>query len=100
MLTLHAHPQEDDDAPNADTFIKKAGFLLSDNQDEALELQYNTCYARILDAKVRAVPAASGCVPADAAARAAAFHRGGAALLPPQPASEARDWCVHAPVRA
>ena len=45
--------QEDDDALSADKFIQKAGFLLSESKDEALELQYNTCYARILDSKVR-----------------------------------------------
>ena len=63
---------EDEDALNAETFIKKAAFLLPESKgrhacarlehsphsctthtDEALELQYNTCYARILDAKVR-----------------------------------------------
>jgi hypothetical protein len=27
--------------------------LLSESKDEALELQYNTCYARILDSKAR-----------------------------------------------
>ena len=49
-----AASQEDDDALSADKFIQKAGFLLSESKDEALELQYNTCYARILDSKVRA----------------------------------------------
>jgi COP9 signalosome complex subunit 4 len=45
--------QEDDDALSAETFIKKAAFLVAEAKDEALELQYNTCYARILDSKVR-----------------------------------------------
>ena len=54
MLTRRPRAsQEDDDALSADKFIQKAGFLLSESKDEALELQYNTCYARILDSKVR-----------------------------------------------
>jgi COP9 signalosome complex subunit 4 len=52
-LTRTRGTQEDDDAANADTFIKKAGFLLADSKDEALDLQYNVCYARILDSKAR-----------------------------------------------
>lgn len=58
-LTLFAQPaQEDDDALQAETYIKKAAPILSaeskDGQkDEALELQFKTCYARILDSKVR-----------------------------------------------
>ena len=50
--------QEDDDALSADKFIQKAGFLLSESKDEALELQYNTCYARILDSKRKFIEAA------------------------------------------
>ena len=53
VLTCRARSQEDDDALSADKFIQKAGFLLSESKDEALELQYNTCYARILDSKAR-----------------------------------------------
>mmetsp|Transcript_38359 Transcript_38359/g.95192 ORF Transcript_38359/g.95192 Transcript_38359/m.95192 type:complete len:405 (-) Transcript_38359:261-1475(-) len=49
---------EDDDALNAETFIKKASFLLEACKDDALELQFKTCYARILDAKRRFVEAA------------------------------------------
>lgn len=50
---------EDDDAANADTFLKRAGFLLAEVGDPALELQYNTCFARILDAKRRFLEAAT-----------------------------------------
>mmetsp|Transcript_45898 Transcript_45898/g.73459 ORF Transcript_45898/g.73459 Transcript_45898/m.73459 type:complete len:406 (+) Transcript_45898:100-1317(+) len=49
---------EDDDALNAETFIKKASFLLAACKDDTLELQFKTCYARILDAKRRFVEAA------------------------------------------
>lgn len=49
---------EDDDAVNADTFIKKASFLLSACKDDTLEYQFKTCYARILDGKGRFVEAA------------------------------------------
>ncbi|GAQ90122.1 hypothetical protein KFL_006030050 [Klebsormidium nitens] len=42
---------QDDDAVNAETFIKKASFLVNSCKEEALELQYKVCYARILDAK-------------------------------------------------
>jgi len=49
---------EDDDALSADAFIKKAAFLVAEAKDEALELQYNTCAARILDAKRRFLEAA------------------------------------------
>lgn len=50
--------QEDDDALSAEAFIKKAAPILSAGskdglKDEALELQYKTCYARILDSKAR-----------------------------------------------
>ena len=96
MLTRRPRaPQEDDDALSADKFIQKAGFLLSESKDEALELQYNTCYARILDSKVRPGQLAgrlsfelqltTGC-PFRAAAQ---IHRGGAAVLSPQPARKA-----------
>eukprot|EP00217_Crustomastix_stigmatica_P000312 CAMPEP_0183820046 /NCGR_PEP_ID=MMETSP0803_2-20130417/64444_1 /TAXON_ID=195967 /ORGANISM="Crustomastix stigmata, Strain CCMP3273" /LENGTH=383 /DNA_ID=CAMNT_0026064937 /DNA_START=1477 /DNA_END=2625 /DNA_ORIENTATION=- len=49
---------EDDDAVQADHYIKKASFLLSGCSDEALELQYKTSYARILDSKRRFLEAA------------------------------------------
>lgn len=49
---------EDDDAVLADNYIKKASFLLSGCKNEALELQYKTCYARIMDSKRRFLEAA------------------------------------------
>ena len=49
---------EDDDALSAEAFIKKATPLLSGSKDEALELQFKTCYARIQDAKRRFLDAA------------------------------------------
>ncbi|KXZ48200.1 hypothetical protein GPECTOR_29g107 [Gonium pectorale] len=49
---------EDDDSVNAEMYIKKAASLISACKDEALELQYKTCYARILDAKRRFLEAA------------------------------------------
>lgn len=49
---------EDEDSVNAETFIKKAAALITAAKDEALELQYKTCYARILDAKRRFLDAA------------------------------------------
>eukprot|EP00899_Mesostigma_viride_P016333 jgi/Mesvir1/24700/Mv21983-RA.1 len=42
---------EDDDAVSAETYIKKASFLMTGCKDPALQLQYKVCYARILDAK-------------------------------------------------
>lgn len=50
---------EDDDAVSAETYIKKASPLLVSCKDETLELQYKTCYARILDAKRRFLEAAT-----------------------------------------
>lgn len=44
---------EDDDHINAEVFIIRASSLIGSCQDEALQLQYKTCYARILDAKRR-----------------------------------------------
>eukprot|EP01018_Ginkgo_biloba_P014861 Gb_20363 [translate_table: standard] len=49
---------EDDDAVNAETFIKKASFMVSNSQDEALNLEYKICYARILDMKRKFLEAA------------------------------------------
>ncbi|GFR45768.1 hypothetical protein Agub_g7222 [Astrephomene gubernaculifera] len=49
---------EDDDSVNAEMYIKKAAALISGCKDEGLELQYKTCYARILDAKRRFLEAA------------------------------------------
>ncbi|KAG2499790.1 hypothetical protein HYH03_002087 [Edaphochlamys debaryana] len=49
---------EDDDPVNAEMYIKKAAALISSCKDEALELQYKTCYARILDSKRRFLEAA------------------------------------------
>eukprot|EP00884_Botryococcus_braunii_P007009 jgi/Botrbrau1/16309/Bobra.0066s0077.1 len=44
---------EDEDHVSAETFIKKASALISSCKNEELELQYKTCYARILDSKRR-----------------------------------------------
>ncbi|GLJ14883.1 hypothetical protein SUGI_0242150 [Cryptomeria japonica] len=49
---------EDDDAVNAEIFIKKASFMVSNSHDEALNLEYKVCYARILDMKRRFLEAA------------------------------------------
>lgn len=49
---------EDDDAVNAETFIKKASFLVNNKHDEALNLEYKVCYARILDMKRKFLEAA------------------------------------------
>jgi COP9 signalosome complex subunit 4 len=50
---------EDDDAVSAETYIKKASSLLTSVKNEELELQYKTCYARILDSKRRFLEAAT-----------------------------------------
>ncbi|EFN55852.1 hypothetical protein CHLNCDRAFT_48784 [Chlorella variabilis] len=50
---------EDNDAVSAETYIKKASSLLAACKNEALELQYKTCYARILDSKRRFLEAAT-----------------------------------------
>ncbi|MEW5307383.1 MAG: hypothetical protein WDW38_001246 [Sanguina aurantia] len=42
---------EDDDSVSAESYIKKASALIGASADQGLELQYKTCYARILDAK-------------------------------------------------
>ncbi|PON40469.1 Winged helix-turn-helix DNA-binding domain containing protein [Parasponia andersonii] len=49
---------EDDDAVNAEAFINKASFLVSNSQQEVLNLQYKVCYARILDLKRKFLEAA------------------------------------------
>ncbi|KAL6648637.1 hypothetical protein ACP70R_012861 [Stipagrostis hirtigluma subsp. patula] len=49
---------EDDDAVNAEAFINKASFLVTNSQQEVLNLQYKVCYARILDLKRRFLEAA------------------------------------------
>ncbi|KAA3453621.1 COP9 signalosome complex subunit 4-like [Gossypium australe] len=48
----------DDDAVNAEAFINKASFLVSNSQHEVLILQYKVCYARILDLKRKFLEAA------------------------------------------
>ncbi|XP_054789593.1 COP9 signalosome complex subunit 4-like [Prosopis cineraria] len=48
----------DDDAVNAEAFINKASFLVSNSQQEVLNLQYKVCYARILDLKRKFLEAA------------------------------------------
>ncbi|KAI8472823.1 MAG: hypothetical protein J3K34DRAFT_413139 [Monoraphidium minutum] len=50
---------EDDDPISAEQFIKKASSLMGAAKDEVLELQYKTCYARIMDSKRRFLEAAS-----------------------------------------
>lgn len=50
---------EDDDPVSAEQFIKKASSLMGAAKDEVLELQYKTCYARIMDSKRRFLEAAS-----------------------------------------
>ncbi|KAK3148095.1 hypothetical protein QOZ80_3BG0290680 [Eleusine coracana subsp. coracana] len=49
---------EDDDAVNAEAFINKASFLVTNSQHEVLNLQYKVCYARILDLKRKFLEAA------------------------------------------
>ncbi|KAI9082136.1 hypothetical protein K1719_035876 [Acacia pycnantha] len=49
---------EDDDAVNAEAFINKASFLVSNSQQEVLNLQYKVRYARILDLKRKFLEAA------------------------------------------
>ncbi|KAL2924257.1 COP9 signalosome complex subunit 4 [Bienertia sinuspersici] len=49
---------EDDDAVNAEAFINKASFLVSNSQNEVMNLQYKVCYARILDLKRKFLEAA------------------------------------------
>ncbi|WJX49614.1 COP9/signalosome complex subunit Csn4 [Trifolium repens] len=49
---------EDDDAVNAEAFINKASFLVSNSQQEVLNLKYKVCYARILDLKRKFLEAA------------------------------------------
>ncbi|KAI3464979.1 hypothetical protein Pfo_021642 [Paulownia fortunei] len=49
---------EDDDTVNAEAFINKASFLVSNSQHEVLNLQYKVCYARILDLKRKFLEAA------------------------------------------
>ncbi|KAL3505282.1 hypothetical protein ACH5RR_035123 [Cinchona calisaya] len=49
---------EDDDAVNAEAFINKASFLVSNSRHEVLNLQYKVCYARILDLKRKFLEAA------------------------------------------
>ncbi|KAJ9129165.1 hypothetical protein P3X46_034049, partial [Hevea brasiliensis] len=43
---------------NAEAFINKASFLVSNSQHEVLNLQYKVCYARILDLKRKFLEAA------------------------------------------
>ncbi|KAL5217575.1 hypothetical protein ABZP36_018259 [Zizania latifolia] len=49
---------EDDDSINAEAFINKASFLVTNSHQELLNLQYKVCYARILDLKRRFLEAA------------------------------------------
>lgn len=49
---------EDEDSVNAEVYIKKAAALIGSCKDDCLELQYKTCYARILDSKRRFLEAA------------------------------------------
>ncbi|PSS31353.1 COP9 signalosome complex subunit like [Actinidia chinensis var. chinensis] len=49
---------EDDDAVNAEAFINKASFLVSNSHNEALNWTYKVCFARILDLKRKFLEAA------------------------------------------
>lgn len=49
---------QDDDAGNAETYIKRATPLIPTNTDRGLDLQFKSCYARILDSKRRFLEAA------------------------------------------
>ncbi|KAK4387528.1 COP9 signalosome complex subunit, partial [Sesamum angolense] len=49
---------QDDDAVNAEAFINKASFLVTNSRHEVLNLQYKVCYARILDLKRKFLEAA------------------------------------------
>ncbi|OVA04507.1 hypothetical protein BVC80_1715g20 [Macleaya cordata] len=49
---------EDDDAVNAEAFINKASFLVSNSQHKVLNLQHKVYYARILDLKRKFLEAA------------------------------------------
>ncbi|KAK8643055.1 hypothetical protein V6N13_012371 [Hibiscus sabdariffa] len=53
--------EQDDDAVNAEAFINKASFLVSNSQNEVLILQYKICYARILDLKRKFLEATLRC---------------------------------------
>lgn len=50
---------EDEDPVNAETHIKKASLLITSCKAQDLELQYKTCYARILDSKRKFLEAAT-----------------------------------------
>jgi len=49
---------EDDDSVGADSFIKKASFMVDACKDEGVKLQFKVCYARILDSKRKFLEAA------------------------------------------
>ena len=48
----------DDDTVSAETYIKKASFLVDLSTSEETRLQFKVCYARILDAKRKFLEAA------------------------------------------
>ncbi|XBJ08084.1 COP9 signalosome complex subunit 4 isoform X2 [Aegilops tauschii subsp. strangulata] len=50
--------EDDDDAVNAEAFINKASFWVTNSNQEILNLQYKVCYARILDLKRKFLEAA------------------------------------------
>uniref|UniRef100_A0A453GMU8 PSMD12/CSN4-like N-terminal domain-containing protein n=2 Tax=Aegilops tauschii subsp. strangulata TaxID=200361 RepID=A0A453GMU8_AEGTS len=50
--------EDDDDVVNAEAFINKASFLVTNSNREILNLQYKVCYARILDLKRKFLEAA------------------------------------------
>ena len=95
---------EDDDALSAETFIKKAAFLVAESNDKALEraqarpatsrspltrtsaVQFNVCYARILDAKVS--PSALLRAPRPAHA----LRRSDASWKPPAATTPSLSW--------
>uniref|UniRef100_A0A453N3V9 PSMD12/CSN4-like N-terminal domain-containing protein n=1 Tax=Aegilops tauschii subsp. strangulata TaxID=200361 RepID=A0A453N3V9_AEGTS len=49
---------EYDDAVNAEAFINKDSFLVTNSNQEVLNLQYKVCYVRILDLKRKFLEAA------------------------------------------
>ena len=50
---------EDDDPVRAESHVRRAAALVAQTKDEALQLQYSTCHARVLDAQRRFLEAAA-----------------------------------------
>jgi len=49
---------EDEDPVQAEAYINRASLLQSDSQDEALQIRYKVCYARVLDYRRKFIEAA------------------------------------------